>query len=70
VIRPRWEWALDDGEGRAVVGPPSPVFTTQFDAEEWLGEHWRSLVAQGAAVARLLHDGTQATPSVQLRTTS
>jgi hypothetical protein len=70
MIRPRWEWALEDSEGRPVVGPPSPVFTTQFDAEEWLGEHWRSLVAQGAATARLLHDGKQAAPGVELRTTS
>ncbi len=68
MIRPRWEWALEDVDGRKLPQPLSPVFTTQFDAEQWIGEHWRELATQGAAVARLLHDGTQATPSVELRT--
>jgi hypothetical protein len=67
VIRPRWEWVLDDARGRPVTRVVSPVFTTQYDAEQWLGEHWRELAAAGAVAARLLHDGTQATPSVELR---
>ena len=67
MIRPRWEWALDDADGRLLARALSPVFMTQYDAEQWLGEHWRELASQGAAVARLLHDGTQATPSVALR---
>ncbi len=66
MIRPRWEWVLEDTAGAAVPGVPSPVFTTQYDAEQWLGEHWRDLASKGAALARLLHDGTQATPSVAL----
>jgi hypothetical protein len=65
VIRARWEWALDDVEGRELT-VPSPVFTTQYDAEQWLGEHWRELSAGGAVLARLLNDGTQATPGVRL----
>ncbi|MFE6970580.1 hypothetical protein [Isoptericola sp. NPDC057653] len=65
MIRPRWEWALDDAAGGA-LSVPSPVFTTQYDAEQWLGEHWRDLSAEGGAVARLLHDGNQAAPSVPL----
>ena len=48
MIRPQWEWALDD-------------------AEQWLGEHWRALAEAGAVQARLLHDGTQAAPGVELR---
>ena len=66
MIRPRWEWALDDAAGRALTGTVSPVFTTQYDAEQWLGEQWRELAAGGAAVVRLLHDGSQATPSIEL----
>ncbi|MEU2198864.1 hypothetical protein [Isoptericola sp. NPDC019482] len=65
MIRAHWEWALDDGEGRPLV-VPSPVFTTQYDAEQWLGEHWRELAGGGATLARLLHDGAQATPGVVL----
>ncbi|WP_402464726.1 hypothetical protein [Isoptericola aurantiacus] len=67
MIRPHWAWSLETEAGVAVEQPPSPVFTTQFDAEEWLGEHWRELAAAGAARARLLHEGTQATPVVELR---
>ncbi len=32
--------------GRALAAPVSPVFTTQYDAEQWLGETWRSLAAE------------------------
>ncbi len=44
MIRPQWEWALDDAEGRRLTEPVTPVFTAQYDAEQWLGEHWRELV--------------------------
>ncbi|GAA4728747.1 hypothetical protein GCM10023216_20180 [Isoptericola chiayiensis] len=66
MIRPRWEWAWETDAGDRVASP-SPVFTTQYDAEEWLGEHWRELAAAGAVHARLLHEGSQATPTVELR---
>ncbi|OLT54053.1 hypothetical protein [Cellulosimicrobium sp. CUA-896] len=67
MIRPQWVWELDDAEGRPLAEPVSPVFTTQYDAEQWLGETWRSLAAGGAVVARLLHDGAPATAPVELR---
>jgi hypothetical protein len=57
VIRPRWEWVLEDARGRPVTRVVSPVFTTQYDAEQWLGEHWRSLAGTGASAAQLHHDG-------------
>jgi len=65
-IRPQWEWALDDCEGGALDRPVSPVFTNQFDAEQWLGEQWRVLAERGVHAARLLHDGLQATPTLVL----
>ncbi|NOV99116.1 hypothetical protein [Isoptericola halotolerans] len=67
MIRPRWEWALADQEGRRLEPSLSPVFTTQYDAEQWLGEHWRRLAGAGAVSATLLHDGAQATPVIELR---
>lgn len=67
VIRPRWEWVLLDGAGQRLEPSLSPVFTTQYDAEEWLGERWRQLASAGAAEARLMHDGTLATPPLALR---
>lgn len=67
MIRPRWEWSLVDHDGRRLEPSLSPVFTAQYDAEQWLGEHWRELARTGAATAMLLHDGTQATPTIELR---
>lgn len=63
---PRWVWAFDDDARAELADPVSPVFTTQFDAEVWLGEHWRELAAGGVRRARLLHDGEPATPPVEI----
>lgn len=68
MIRPRWEWVLHDDGDRRLDASLSPVFTTQYDAEQWIGEHWRQLVAAGAVIATLHHDGVQATPPLELRT--
>ena len=67
MIRPQWVWELDDAEGRALAAPVSPVFTTQYDAEQWLGETWRSLAAEGAAAARRVRAGSEASATVELR---
>lgn len=64
MMVPRWVWAFDDAAGTELEDPVSPVFTTQFDAEAWLGEHWRRLSVAGVRSARLLHDGVRATPAV------
>ncbi|MCL2454274.1 MAG: hypothetical protein FWD18_03065 [Micrococcales bacterium] len=64
-VRPRWEWALlgVDGEPAERVGP---AFTARFDAEQWIGEHWRDLAAQGVRQARLLHEGAPVGASLDL----
>ena len=66
VLRPQWEWRFDGADTEALRNPVSPVFTTQYDAEQWLGEHWRTLAAQGVHAVRLLHEGLQATPTLTL----
>jgi hypothetical protein len=66
AVRPQWEWQLDGPDGVVLDRPVSPVFTSQFDAESWLGEHWRSLAAAGVEAARLLNDGRQAAATVPL----
>jgi len=63
TLRPQWAWELSEGSGRVLDRPLSPVFTTQFDAEEWLGLHWRALRDQGAHVALLHHDGAPVPPA-------
>ncbi|MGN8245335.1 hypothetical protein ACTHAM_002454 [Cellulomonas soli] len=66
VLRPRWEWRLEDGGGQPVLRPVSPVFTNQFDAEQWLGEQWRVLASQGVRTATLLHEGAQVGPVLSM----
>lgn len=60
---------LADAAGDAVVGGARTpgggpggepaTFSSQGDAETWLGEHWRVLAAAGVAAAALLEDGRE-----------
>ena len=67
AARPAWEWELLDRAEAVLDRPLSPAFSTRFDAEEWLGLHWRQLAEQGVAAVRLVHDGRSAAPSLPLR---
>jgi len=50
-----WTWRLDTASGQ-VADLEVPTFTSQSDAESWLGEVWRELAEGGAAHASLLQD--------------
>ena len=50
-----WAWRCEDAEGGAIT-TVEDTFASQSDAESWLGQHWRDLVASGAATATLLDD--------------
>jgi hypothetical protein len=50
-----WTWRFEDADGGSVAGPEE-AFTSQSDAESWLGQAWRELAASGAAVATLVED--------------
>jgi hypothetical protein len=53
-----WTWRLETGDGGAVDPDLDvPEFPSQSDAESWLGEVWRDLVAAGASAATLVEDG-------------
>ncbi|MEU8345815.1 MULTISPECIES: hypothetical protein [Actinomadura] len=39
-----WSWRLERGDGSA-LGMSEETFSTQADAESWLGENWRGLRA-------------------------
>ena len=54
-----WRWRYGDAEGREVdtAARPSPVFTSQADAESWVGEFWRDLVGAGVDTVTLEVDG-------------
>jgi hypothetical protein len=50
-----WTWRYEDADGKPVDGP-TEAFSSQSDAESWLGQIWRDLVAAGAATAILAED--------------
>ncbi len=56
-----WHWRLLDAHGAEVSLPDTvtvtvdgPRFTSQGDAESWVGESWRELADQGVASVVLL----------------
>jgi hypothetical protein len=50
-----WTWRYEDAEGRPVDGP-NEAFSSQSDAESWIGQTWRELVAAGVARVALVED--------------
>jgi hypothetical protein len=55
-----WSWRLEKADGRAAgSGQAEETFTTQADAESWLGENWRALAADGVDQVTLLEDDTK-----------
>ena len=52
-----WTWQIDGGGDQPVsLDHDIPTFSSQSDAESWLGEVWRSLVDAGATEVTLLED--------------
>ncbi|MER5738990.1 MULTISPECIES: hypothetical protein [unclassified Streptomyces] len=55
-----WTWRFEKSDGTEVVPVVTPEeFGTQGDAESWLGEHWRDLLAGGADQVTLSEDTTK-----------
>ncbi|MFE6225587.1 MULTISPECIES: hypothetical protein [unclassified Streptomyces] len=54
-----WTWRFEKSDGTEVAPVVTPEeFSTQGDAESWLGEHWRDLLAGGADQVTLSEDST------------
>ncbi len=55
-----WTWRYEDSSGATVTpGPEAPAaeqFPSQADAESWIGETWRELLAAGVEQVTLLED--------------
>ena len=57
-----WSWRYESADGEPVAPAelvpaelvPADSFPTQSDAESWLGEEWRPLLAAGVARVSLL----------------
>ncbi|MBL7256449.1 hypothetical protein [Paractinoplanes lichenicola] len=50
-----WSWRYENVEGQP-VGGPQETFSSQADAESWIGQEWRQLSEQGVAGVVLLED--------------
>ena len=53
-----WTWRYEDPSGSPGVpldtAPAAEPFPSQADAESWIGENWRELLAGGVAQVTLL----------------
>lgn len=50
-----WSWRYEGTDGDAVDGP-AESFTSQADAESWIGQTWRELAASGVTSVVLVED--------------
>ena len=53
-----WTWRYEKADGTA-IGPDErqeAIFPSQGEAESWLGENWRALLAVGVDQVTLLED--------------
>lgn len=54
-----WTWRFEKSDGTEVSPAVQPEeFTTQGDAESWIGEQWKELAEGGADQVTLSEDGT------------
>jgi hypothetical protein len=56
-----WTWSylrFDDTPVNVILNPGGS-FPSQADAESWIGEFWRDLLAEGVDQVSLLEDGRE-----------
>jgi hypothetical protein len=51
-----WTWRYLTVAGEPATPASSEAFPTQADAESWLGESWRDLLARGVERVTLMED--------------
>ncbi len=54
-----WSWQLEKEDGTVLTsrGLPKETFSSQGDAESWIGENWRALLDGGVDQVTLLDEG-------------
>ncbi len=56
-----WTWQMQRSDGAVVgsiaVAQPESGFPSQAEAETWVGEVWRDLLAEGVDAVTLFEDG-------------
>jgi hypothetical protein len=50
-----WSWRYEGVDGQLVDGP-AETFSSQADAESWIGQAWRELAAAGVTQVVLMED--------------
>ncbi len=50
-----WSWRYENVDGQPVTGP-AETFSSQADAESWIGQEWRALAESGVANVVLVED--------------
>jgi hypothetical protein len=50
-----WSWRYENVEGQPAAGP-AETFSSQADAESWIGQEWRALAESGVAQVVLVED--------------
>jgi hypothetical protein len=50
-----WSWRYQNVDGEPVAGPPE-TFSSQADAESWIGQAWRELATAGVTQVVLVED--------------
>ena len=50
-----WSWRYEGVAGQPVAGP-AETFSSQADAESWMGQAWRQLAAVGITQVSLVED--------------
>jgi hypothetical protein len=50
-----WSWRYENVDGQQVNGP-AETFSSQADAESWIGQAWRELAAGGVTSVVLVED--------------
>lgn len=62
-----WTWKYFGADGDPVEGADPGRFSTQADAETWLGHSWRALADEGVASVSLFEDGRKVYGPMSLR---
>ncbi|GAU69514.1 hypothetical protein SSP35_12_01620 [Streptomyces sp. NBRC 110611] len=58
-----WTWRFEKADGTETEPAVEPEeFTTQGDAETWIGEQWRALLDGGVDRVTLFEDGAEIYP--------
>jgi hypothetical protein len=53
-----WSWQFEKADGSPATSRdlPKEVFSSQGDAESWIGEHWQGLLQSGVDQVSLVED--------------